>query len=752
MWETIHNRPRHINDIPDQEEMYLSIFSSAGRPLGGRKTRDLDMDELQQAHIYVLRNCDEVQSFISEYINITEDSQIHQFTALWNRNFIAWFKEKIHNLQQNDTSQQIQDLLSLARGPLSNITCFSGYDVNGYRFRIERRDRNRCTQNCGVIVFTEGSTDREHVNYYGILTEIIELQFLGGRCIPLFRCKWVDIFNKNRGIKTDIYGLVSVNFKCLLRTNEPFVLTTQASQVFFVKDNLIKGWDLVVKMQPRDTYDVPSVESDDEVVGPTDDDGDEEDIEEQPTIPSCIQYAKGKHTVKRTYPSKDITNECNSEVNNSIPALLRTATRVESIANMKMSKFASQPAIEEDSNDSEEKQEMEDWNIWNRTAKKFKSTNKNLDAFNLENGRDVDGGITQARNRRDEGRTQARNRRDEGRNIARDRTRGQRRNEDISEDEIMNRCQQMPLAREGCVFEGSAYPRNDDNDILQPTDVEEQQSIAPRGQGDKTTKKIGGRGKNKCKAVADLKPREKIKVVFYNNRALSKTFSRHLGRLVRDTNITPIRVKKWSDISATAVSHIYDAVTDKFENGDPNIDIDMYKTEIMEHARDLWHNWREDLNRHYVKPTRNMQQALKNCPKGIKTDDWEWLVKEHFYRKDFIAEIELERMLNPSLSSVQLMDKCFPSNRRDHVVGYGGGIKAKDIRTPSLSKSELIEKLTMSEAEKRELLQNNRDLREDNEGLHEENRVINNRVSHMEEEWAVMKQEMARSRTHHHSE
>jgi hypothetical protein len=35
-----------------------------GRSLGARKTRDLELLELEQAHIYVLRNCDEVQPFI----------------------------------------------------------------------------------------------------------------------------------------------------------------------------------------------------------------------------------------------------------------------------------------------------------------------------------------------------------------------------------------------------------------------------------------------------------------------------------------------------------------------------------------------------------------------------------------------------------------------------------------------------------------------------------------------------------------
>jgi hypothetical protein len=120
--------------------------------------------------------------------------------------------------------------------------------MHGFRFRIESRDRNRCTQNSGVAVIPEGSEDGDNVEYYGMLTEILELQFLGGRRVPLFRCKWVDIFNKSRGIKTDVYGLISINFKCLLKTDEPFVLASQASQAFFVKDNLMKGWHLVVKV------------------------------------------------------------------------------------------------------------------------------------------------------------------------------------------------------------------------------------------------------------------------------------------------------------------------------------------------------------------------------------------------------------------------------------------------------------------------------------------------------------------------
>jgi hypothetical protein len=59
------------------------------------------------------------------------------------------------------------------------------------------------------------------------------------------------------------------------------------------------------------------------------------------------------------------------------------------------------------------------------------------------------------------------------------------------------------------------------------------------------------------------------------------------------------------------------------------------------HGEVLWNNWRGDLCRHYVKPAKNMQQAIKNCPEDFPQADWEWLVKEHFYSKLFTTEMML---------------------------------------------------------------------------------------------------------------
>ncbi|CAN1832649.1 hypothetical protein LINPERHAP1_LOCUS33550, partial [Linum perenne] len=121
-------------------------------------------------------------------------------------------------------------------------------------FHTKDHEKKRKTQNSGVIVTGDDGVDVEAIDYYGVLREAIELQFLGGRRVVLFRCDWCDVYDNVKGMKVDEYGLVCVNLKKMLKTNEPFVLASQASQVFFVDDRVHKKWHVVVRVQPRDTY------------------------------------------------------------------------------------------------------------------------------------------------------------------------------------------------------------------------------------------------------------------------------------------------------------------------------------------------------------------------------------------------------------------------------------------------------------------------------------------------------------------
>lgn len=49
---------------------------------------------------------------------------------------------------------------------------------------------------------------------------------------------------------------MSVNWGRYLKTNEPFVLANQVSQVFYTSDNFNKGWCVAWKIHARDTYEL----------------------------------------------------------------------------------------------------------------------------------------------------------------------------------------------------------------------------------------------------------------------------------------------------------------------------------------------------------------------------------------------------------------------------------------------------------------------------------------------------------------
>ena len=60
------------------------------------------------------------------------------------------------------------------------------------------------------------------------------------------------MYSKGREYNEDKYGFILVNSKRKLRTNEPYVLASQAQKVYYVKDTKDPNWLVVVKTKPQD--------------------------------------------------------------------------------------------------------------------------------------------------------------------------------------------------------------------------------------------------------------------------------------------------------------------------------------------------------------------------------------------------------------------------------------------------------------------------------------------------------------------
>ena len=98
------------------------------------------------------------------------------------------------------------------------------------KFCTKNSEATRKIQNSGVCVVTESGA-----TYYGVLIDIIELNYSDKYWYVLFKCQWVDIIS-GRGCKKDKFGFPLVNFSWLIHTggrliNEPYVSVFQASSV-----------------------------------------------------------------------------------------------------------------------------------------------------------------------------------------------------------------------------------------------------------------------------------------------------------------------------------------------------------------------------------------------------------------------------------------------------------------------------------------------------------------------------------------
>ncbi|KAK8709657.1 hypothetical protein V6N13_060670 [Hibiscus sabdariffa] len=128
----------------------------------------------------------------------------------------------------NHDSKEVSDeLLSLAYGPDKRAQKYTGCIVNGVRFHTKARDEHLTSQNSGVMV--EGNHEEDQINFYGVLIDIIQLNYIKYYKVVLFKCKWFDL--------------------------------VQAKQVFYLDDTKLgKDWRVVQKFHHRHLYDVPEMQ------------------------------------------------------------------------------------------------------------------------------------------------------------------------------------------------------------------------------------------------------------------------------------------------------------------------------------------------------------------------------------------------------------------------------------------------------------------------------------------------------------
>jgi hypothetical protein len=153
-----------------------------------------------------------------------------------------------------------RELVYLSKGPKEVGLRYQGFMVNGFRFHIKEVERKRKTQNSGVSVnaITSSFSNRRDENpilsdvaYFGALKNVIELDYGGDRRVVLFECDWVS---NGKRLKKDADGFLLANFSNVPPHKEPFILASQAAQVFYIEESSESDWHVIVVTDARSVY------------------------------------------------------------------------------------------------------------------------------------------------------------------------------------------------------------------------------------------------------------------------------------------------------------------------------------------------------------------------------------------------------------------------------------------------------------------------------------------------------------------
>ncbi|XP_028954422.1 uncharacterized protein [Malus domestica] len=157
----------------------LSIFSSKGCYMGSGENVELELNVLDQCHIYILNNCDEVSPFRRQHEEFLKNQHrrarltIRQIKKLSKKEFPEWFRQHINSRCHANDNLISEDLRWLANYPRV-VTKYKSHIIHGFRFRTKSVDDKHKNQNCGVFVPANVPGAIGQVNCYGRVIDMFK--------------------------------------------------------------------------------------------------------------------------------------------------------------------------------------------------------------------------------------------------------------------------------------------------------------------------------------------------------------------------------------------------------------------------------------------------------------------------------------------------------------------------------------------------------------------------------------------------
>ena len=193
------------------------------------------------------------------------------------KNYAEWLKNRL-------AQGSIDDIATwLAQKPSPTVLTYQAYDINGYTFYTEERDKKTSYQNSSVRIECMTVNEADKRVYYGTIKEIWELDYVKVK-VALFRCAWIPLGQ----VRIDEYRKTCVNRTTMAYHADPFILASDATQIFFVEDPLHKNGHLAMHGKRR-VLGVDDVANQDEY----------DEFDELPAKGSCTRVIEQRKIIKK---------------------------------------------------------------------------------------------------------------------------------------------------------------------------------------------------------------------------------------------------------------------------------------------------------------------------------------------------------------------------------------------------------------------------------------------------------------------
>jgi hypothetical protein len=193
-----------MNYLDSENPVGLPVNKHLGRLDGvGHNTgrRELHVDhsgrraDFDRANLVVLQHLEVVDPWLIEhksmivkkYLDRGQQKTEGEIIREHNSSFTCWFKARLLANPPSMSSTEGKLIFTLAHGPAPNLATYQAYDINGYTFYTEAKDKNSDYQNSGVMM--ESLTGDIKERYYGRIEEIWELNYSREK-VPMFCVRW----------------------------------------------------------------------------------------------------------------------------------------------------------------------------------------------------------------------------------------------------------------------------------------------------------------------------------------------------------------------------------------------------------------------------------------------------------------------------------------------------------------------------------------------------------------------------------